>query len=110
MNTEQKASYRELESAGRLNWATFKLIDILGLTTGIGVIAWGVWSLIATLATFFYEETGLSTDEILVNNGLNEGLLLSAVVIALGVIVLELKKIQDLMRSEVEQDTGESPE
>ena len=63
-------------------------------TTGVGVIGWGLWSLIATVGTFFYEETGLPVEEILINNGLNEGLLLSAVVIALGVIVLELKRIQ----------------
>ena len=69
-----------------------------GLTTGIGVIAWGAWSLITTLATFVYEEAGeVSAEEILMNSGLNEGLLLSAVVIALGVIILELKKIQQIL-------------
>lgn len=98
MTAQEKPWYRELETAGRLNRTIFKLTGVLGLTTGIGVIVWGVWSLIATLGAFFYEETGVSTEEILINNGLNEGLLLSAVVIALGVIVLELKKIQDLLQ------------
>lgn len=87
----------ELDSVGRLNRIMYKLTGILGLTTGVGVIAWGVWSLVATLATFVYEEEGLSVEEILMNNGLNEGLLLAPIVIALGVIILELKKIQDLM-------------
>ena len=98
MPAKEESWTEELESAGRLNRTMFKLTGILGLTTGIGVIVWGLWSLIATLATFFYEESGVSTEEILISNGLNEGLLLSAVVIALGVIVLELKKIQDLIQ------------
>ncbi len=88
---------------GRVNRAMYKLSGALGLTTGFGVIAWGCWSLIATLGTYFYEETGLATREILIENGLNQGLLLSAVVIGLGVIVLELKTIQALMRERGDQ-------
>ncbi|MCG8360010.1 MAG: hypothetical protein MI920_30970 [Kiloniellales bacterium] len=97
MTTNEKVEYKELESSKLLNRLVFRFTGILGLTTGIGVIAWGVWSLIATIATFVYEESGLSTEEILINNAFNEGLLLSAIVIALGVIVLEIKKVQDLM-------------
>ena len=104
MTGQEKASYGELQTSGGFNRIMYKLTSLLGLTTGVGVIAWGVWSLIATVATFVYEETGLVVEEILINNALNEGLLLSAAVIALGVIVLELKKIQDLLRG----DTGKS--
>ena len=101
-------THKELESSGHLNRTMYKLTGALGLTTGVGVIAWGIWSLVATLATFFYEETGLAVEEILVNNGFNEGLLLSAVVIALGVIVLELKKIQDLMLDNANQRANQN--
>ena len=101
---QEKVSYDELESLGRLNRITYKLTGILGLTTGIGIIAWGLWSLVATLATFVYEEEGLPVEEILINNGLNEGLLLAPIVVALGVIILELKKIQDLMLGGPHQD------
>lgn len=79
------------------NRVMMRLSSVLGLTTGIGVVAWGVWSLVATILTFVYEETGISTEEILISDSLNQGLLLSAVVIALGVMILELKKIQQLL-------------
>ncbi len=97
MRMQKNSSPRNLKPVGLLHRTMYNVTGILGLTTGIGVIGWGVWSLVSTLATFFYEETGLPVEEILINNALNEGLLLSTVVIALGVIVLELKKIQDLM-------------
>ena len=79
------------------NAVMMRLSSLLGLTTGIGVVAWGVWSLVTTVLTFVYEETGVSTDEILISDSLNQGLLLSAIVIALGVMILELKKIQQLL-------------
>lgn len=97
MSAQPNAPYKELATSGRLNRTMYWLTGVLGLTTGIGVIAWGIWSLFATLATFVYEESGVSTEEILINSGFNEGLLLSAIVIALGVIILELKKIQQLL-------------
>ena len=104
MTAQQKAPYARLDSSSRMDRTTYKVTSLLGLTTGVGVIGWGLWSLIATLGTFFYEETGLPVEEILINNGLNEGLLLSAVVIALGVIVLELKRIQaQIERATVDQ-------
>lgn len=97
MTAQNKATYQDLDESGRMNRIMYKLTGLLGLTTGIGVIVWGVWSLFATLATFVYEETGLAVEEILINDGLNEGLLLSAIVIALGVVILELKKIQQIL-------------
>ena len=97
MSTQEHISDKDWETSGRLNRTMYRVTGVLGLTTGIGVIAWGIWSLLGTLGTFIYEETGLPVEEILINNGFNEGLLLSAVVIALGVIILELKKIQHLM-------------
>ena len=97
MSTHEQMSDKDWETSGRLNRTMYRFTGVLGLTTGIGVIAWGVWSLLATVGTFIYEETGLPVEEILINNGFNEGTLLSAIVIALGVIILELKKIQHLM-------------
>ena len=106
MNAQQKTSYAELEISSRMNRIMYRLTGLLGLTTGIGVIAWGIWSLITTTVTFVYEETGVSTLEVLINNGLNEGLLLSAIVIALGVIILELKKIQHILLQAAKPSPG----
>lgn len=105
MTTQQKVLAADAESASRVHRTMFKVSNVLGLTTGIGVIAWGAWSLIATIATFIYEESGASLEEILISNGVNQGLLLSAVVIALGVILLELKSIRDLMAPKTDQDS-----
>lgn len=104
MSAKTKELVEEGEPLRGLNRAMYKITGILGLTTGVGVIAWGVWSLFATVATFIYEETGISLEEIVINNAFNEGMLLSAVVIALGVIILELKKLQHLMIDEAARD------
>ena len=109
MAKQTETTHKELESFGRLNRTIYKLTGALGLTTGVGIIAWGLWSLVETLATLFYKKSGLAVEEILVNNGFNEGLLLSAIVIALGVIVLELKKIQDLMLDNANQQANKNP-
>ncbi len=73
------------------------LTSALGLTTGIGVVAWGAWSLIVTLGLTVYERTSLKPEEIIVEDALNQGLLQSAMVIALGVIILELRRIGELL-------------
>ncbi|MCG8543806.1 MAG: hypothetical protein MJE12_06310 [Alphaproteobacteria bacterium] len=97
INPKQELLEMEHELTGRWNRILYKFSGFLGLTTGIGIIAWGVWSLVSAVGTFVYEETGVSIAEILINNGLNVGLLLSSIVIALGVIILELKKIQSVL-------------
>ena len=110
MAGQTEVSHNEFESSGNLNGTMYKLTGVLGLTTGVGVIAWGLWSLAATLVTLVYEETGFSVEELLMNNAFNEGLLLSAVVIALRVIVLELKKIQDLMLDSANRRAHPNPD
>ena len=97
MTSESKASHEEAETGGPINGLMYRVTGLLGLTTGIGVIGWGVWSLVATVGTFAYEESGVGAEEIMINNGLNQGLLLSAIVIALGVLILEVKKLQSLL-------------
>ena len=108
MTAQGKALDKDIDASGRMNRTMYRVTGILGLTTGIGVIGWGIWSLLGSIATFAYEETGLPVEEILINNGLNEGMLLSGVVIALGVIILELKKVQTLIRVDIETRTGQS--
>ena len=98
MTAQDNTPDRELQSSGRINRLMYKFTGLMGLTTGIGVIAWGAWSIVTAAGTFVYEETGVSVEEILINNGLNEGLLQSSIVIALGVIILELRKIQHALQ------------
>ncbi len=70
--------------------------DFLGLTTGIGVIAWGAWSLVMSVALTVYERSGLTAVEVQIEDALNQGLLQSAMLIALGAVILELRRITSL--------------
>ncbi|MEM8653593.1 MAG: hypothetical protein AAGF36_02530 [Pseudomonadota bacterium] len=67
--------------------------DFLGLTTGIGVIARGAWSLVTAIALTVYERSGLTVVEIQIEDAFNQGLLQSAMLIALGAVILELRRI-----------------
>lgn len=82
---------RAAESAA--NRLMMRLSSFLGLTTGIGVVAWGAWSLLITVFMTVYERTGLTETEVLIEDALNQGLLQSAMLIALGAIILELRRL-----------------
>lgn len=77
-----------------------KLSDLLGLTTGIGVVAWGTWSLLITVVLTVYERSGLTVLQVQIEDAFNQGLLQSAMLIALGAIILELRRISDRLSSE----------
>ena len=84
-------------AARKSNRMMMWISGLLGLTTGIGVVAWGAWSLLATIGLSIYERTALRPDQILVEDALNQGMLQSAMLIALGVIILELRRIAELL-------------
>lgn len=94
VEAERKASNRIMKRFG----------DILGLTTGIGVVAWGGWSLLTTIALTIYERSGLTAVEIQIEDAFNQGLLQSAMLIALGAMILELRRIADLLTGESRDD------
>ena len=74
-----------------------RLSDLLGLTTGVGVVAWGAWSLLATIVLTIYERSGLTAAEVQIEDAFNQGLLQSAMLIALGAVILELRRIASLL-------------
>lgn len=84
-------------AARKSNRMMMWISGLLGLTTGIGVVAWGAWSLLATIGLSIYERTALRPDQILVEDALNQGMLQSAMLIALGVIILELRRISEIL-------------
>ena len=92
---------------GRYNRVMVWISNVLGLTTGIGVIAWGVWSLIMTVGLSIYERTsmtGMSLEELLIEDTLNQGLLQSAMLIALGVMIIELRRLRESLSGESDSD------
>ena len=82
-----------------LNRLMMKLSGLLGLTTGIGIVAWGAWSLLMTIAVNIYERSGLTETEVLIEDALNQGMLQSAMLIALGVVILELRRLNHIFAS-----------
>lgn len=75
------------------NRVMMRLSSFLGLTTGVGVVAWGAWSLLITVGMTFYERSGLEVEQIVIEDAFNQGLLQSAMLIALGVVILELRRL-----------------
>lgn len=86
------------------NRMMLRLGSFLGLTTGIGVVAWGGWSMLLTLGMTIYERTGLTEVEVLIEDSLNQGLLQSAMLIALGAIILELRSLTNALTAAKHND------
>ena len=99
---EQTAEQRA--ARGTTNRLMYRLSQILGLTTGIGVVAWGAWSLIATIGLTIYERSGLAVEQIVIEDSLNQGMLQSAMLIALGAVILELRRIGDVLQESRRHD------
>lgn len=86
------------------NRIMMRLTGLLGLTTGIGVVAWGATSLIMTVGMSIYERTGLKIEEIMIEDSLNQGMLQSAMLIALGAVILELRRISQALADRAGDD------
>ncbi len=92
--TDNSAEMIDLRAEQKMsNRLMMRFSGLLGLTTGIGVVAWGAWSMLATFVMTLYERTGLTEVEVLIEDSLNQGLLQSAMLIALGAIILELRRL-----------------
>lgn len=104
-SVSQSTSKLEAQAEQKLvNRVMIKISALLGLTTGIGIIAWGVWSLILTVVINIYERSGLSETEVLIEDALNQGMLQSAMLIALGVVILELRRLNQNLTPEPRND------
>ncbi len=93
---EQERAERDAEES-LWNRLMKRLSDFLGLTTGIGVVAWGAWSLVITVGLTVYERSGISAEQVQIEDALNQGLLQSAMLVALGTIILELRRIARIL-------------
>ena len=102
--THQTLSENERAERNVTNRVMIRLSRLLGLTTGVGVVAWGAWSLLITIGMTVYERSGLEMQEVLIEDAFNQGLLQSAMLIALGVIILELRRVGEILRERHESD------
>ena len=95
--SEQMTSAEDRAAASVFNKVMLRLSALLGLTTGIGIIAWGAWSMIVTVGMTVYERSGLTEAEVLIEDAFNQGLLQSAMLVALGVVILELRRVNETL-------------
>jgi hypothetical protein len=91
---------RVTPSSADVRGFAFRISRLLGLTTGLGVMAWGAWSLALTVAMAAWDDYGATLAAIPAGNRFNQGVLqsailiaLGAVLIALGAVILELRRI-----------------
>ncbi len=74
-----------------LNAGCYWLAEKIGFSTGIGIVAWGVGWLIWSAFCYFNADT--ETDlQILIRETYSTHALLSSILIALGVLVMEVEK------------------
>lgn len=80
------------ESKGFNRWF-YKLMGWLGLTSGIGVIVSGGWWLIWCLGAYLIVQPSNVVQQSIHENYFNQAEL-GAILVALGVIIMELKRLQ----------------
>lgn len=71
----------------------FRVSRFLGLTTGVGVMAWGAWSLAFTAIMAAWNDNGAGLAAIEAADAFNQGVLQSAMLVALGAVILEIRRI-----------------
>jgi hypothetical protein len=84
---------RDTPSSADVRRFAFRISRLLGLTTGVGVMAWGAWSLAFTVVMAAWDDNGATLAAIEAGNAFNQGVLQSAMLVALGAMVLELHRI-----------------
>lgn len=91
MTNEQKIPKSEEKEARWLDRYLFKAMDWLGLTSGIGIVSWGAWWFIWSLFNYIFTSPKDAIQQVVVENYFNQAQL-SAILIALGVVIIELRK------------------
>jgi len=82
----------EADEAKGLNKFLYKAMDWCGLTSGIGLVAWGAWWFIWSLFNYLTTSPQSAMQQIIAENYFNQ-VQLSAILVALGVGIMEVKKL-----------------
>src|SRR5271165_5498759 len=88
---------RDTPSSADVRRFAFRISLLLGLTTGVGVMAWGAWSLALTVVMAAWDDNGATLAAIGAGNAFNQGVLQSAMLVALGAVILELRRIENAL-------------
>ena len=93
MVEDQDIPKSEPEGVDRFNKFTYKAISKIGLTSGIGLVAWGAWWFIWTMIAYL-GTTAQSAMQQVVRETYFSQAQLSAILIALGVVIMEMKRLK----------------
>lgn len=81
------------EAKGFQKWF-YEGMSWLGLTSGIGLVAWGGWWFIWSMIQFFIVKPESAFQQMIQENYFNQAQL-SAILVALGVLIMEIKKLKE---------------
>ncbi len=91
--TESRIPHSEIkETKGPTKWL-YKLMGWVGLTSGIGVVAVGGWWFIGCLGSYLFVQPSNAIQQSVHENYFNQAEL-GAILVALGVIIMELKRLE----------------
>lgn len=82
----------EAREAKGLNRFLYKAMDWCGLTSGIGLVAWGGWWFLWSLGNYLFSTPQDAMQQIVSENLFNQAQL-SAILVALGVLIMEIKNL-----------------
>ncbi len=96
--SDQNATHGKDEEAKGLNKVLYRIMSWLGFTSGVGLIAWGTWWFLWSVGQFILVQPENAIQQQVTENYFNQAQL-SAILAALGVLIMEVKKIQPGGRS-----------
>ncbi len=76
-----------------INRGFYWVADKIGFSTGIGITAWGVGWLLWSFFNYFRADSGIEL-QVLVRETYSTHALLGSILIALGILVMEVEKIR----------------
>ena len=96
VSATSKLPKSEREEGNKFDKFLYVVMDKLGLTSGLGLIAWGFFWFVWSLVNYFITQGKAisAVQEMVVENFFNQAQL-SAILIALGVVVMEIKKLKE---------------
>ncbi len=90
----QRIPKSEVQEAKGFTKYLYKAMDLLGLTSGIGLVTWGAWWFISSMVNYFTSSPIDAIQQSVHENYFNQAQL-SAILVALGIVIMEIKKLKD---------------
>ena len=97
-----------LENAKTSQRWLYKMTQLMGLTTGLGIIIFGAINIILSVVFYAVESNSVVTvEQLLLENGLNANQIQSAILIGIGIVILELQQIREALTEKASTEESE---